>query len=320
VYSSPAVADGKVYVGSDDRNVYCLNASTGAKIWNYILAPVAFSSPAVYDGKVFVELSFATAGFLCLNASTGAFIWSYMTPSPSIPTIYSSSPAVADGKVYGGWGLHVAPGLNVGNVYCLNASTGAQIWNYTTGGWVMSSPAVVSGLVYVGSFDGKVYCLNATDGAYVWNYTTGAAVKSSPAVANGMVYVGSDDGKVYALNAGTGELVWSYNTGNVVESSPAIADGVVYVGSGNDRVYAFGLPLAHIAPASVTLYVGQSQLFTSSVSGGTSPYSYQWYLNGAPVSGATGPSWTFRPTSAGSYTVYVKVTASLGAQAASNTA
>src|SRR5208282_713818 len=35
VASSPAVANGVVYVGSNDGNVYALNASTGAKLWSY---------------------------------------------------------------------------------------------------------------------------------------------------------------------------------------------------------------------------------------------------------------------------------------------
>jgi outer membrane protein assembly factor BamB len=54
-------------------------------------------------------------------------------------------------------------------------------------------------VVYVGSYDGNVYALNATTGANVWNFTTGASVYSSPAVANGVVYVGSYDGNVYAV-------------------------------------------------------------------------------------------------------------------------
>lgn len=75
-----------------------------------------------------------------------------------------------------------------------------------------------------------------------------------------------------------------------------------------------------ISPCSATLDVGQSQLFKSSVTGGTSLYTYHWCLNGAPFSGATNSTWTFTPTSPGSYTVYVKVTDSLGMQATSNTA
>lgn len=33
---SPVVANGRLYIGSRGDGVYCLNASTGAQIWNYI--------------------------------------------------------------------------------------------------------------------------------------------------------------------------------------------------------------------------------------------------------------------------------------------
>jgi hypothetical protein len=75
-----------------------------------------------------------------------------------------------------------------------------------------------------------------------------------------------------------------------------------------------------ISPCSATLDVGQCQWFTSTISDGAPPYSYQWCLNGAPVSGATKPTWKFTPTSSGSYNVYVSVTDSVGTQATSNTA
>jgi outer membrane protein assembly factor BamB len=35
----------------------------------------------------------------------------------------------------------------------------------------------------------------------LWSFTTGGAVDSSPAVVGGVVYVGSDDHQVYALDA-----------------------------------------------------------------------------------------------------------------------
>jgi hypothetical protein len=77
-------------------------------------------------------------------------------------------------------------------------------------------------------------------------------------------------------------------------------------------------PSVNISPSSVVMDVGQSQLFTSNVTGGTSPYTHQWYLNGTPVSGATNANWTFSPTASGYYTVYVEVTDSVGMQAISN--
>jgi hypothetical protein len=52
--SSPAVADGKVYIGSSDGNLYCLNASTGSKIWSYKTGYVVRSSPSVACGTVYV--------------------------------------------------------------------------------------------------------------------------------------------------------------------------------------------------------------------------------------------------------------------------
>jgi outer membrane protein assembly factor BamB len=75
-------------------------------------------------------------------------------------------------------------------------------------------------VVYLGSGDGNVYALNASTGAKLWSYTTGSSVTSSPAVANGVVYVGSDDYNVYALNAKTGAKLWSYTTGSSVTSCP----------------------------------------------------------------------------------------------------
>src|SRR4051794_39324962 len=35
VVSAPAVANGRVYIGSGDKNVYCLNLKTGTKVWAY---------------------------------------------------------------------------------------------------------------------------------------------------------------------------------------------------------------------------------------------------------------------------------------------
>ncbi|UCE16735.1 MAG: PQQ-binding-like beta-propeller repeat protein, partial [Candidatus Bathyarchaeota archaeon] len=77
VVSSPAVADGKVFVGSDDWKVYCLDASTGAHIWNYTTGSDVDSSPAVADGKVYVG-SWDNKVY-CLNASSGTHIWNYTT-------------------------------------------------------------------------------------------------------------------------------------------------------------------------------------------------------------------------------------------------
>jgi len=83
-------------------------------------------------------------------------------------------------------------------------------------------------------------------------------------------------------------------------------DGIAIVDMG---AYEFIPALsASISPLSASILVGESLIFSSMVSGGIPPYSYQWYLNGSAVPGATADSWTFTPVSVGVYEVYLNVT------------
>jgi outer membrane protein assembly factor BamB len=221
VVSSPAIVEGRLYVGSSDHNIYCLNASTGTTIWSFVTGSFVQSDPAVFSGRVYVGSDYSV---YCLNASTGNQIWRYETGG----SVYSS-PAVVGNRVY--------IGSNDNSVYCLNALTGSRIWSHATGNWVISSPAVSDNKVIVGSNDHNVYCLNASSGTAIWTFTTGGDVISPPLVVNDKVYVGSDDFRIYCLNADTGAKIWSYTTGNYVESSPATLGGRVYVGSADYSVY-----------------------------------------------------------------------------------
>ncbi len=128
----------------------------------------------------------------------------------------------------------------------VNTVGGLQVkWKNPVGTYnanLLSSPAVVNGVVYVGGDqDDNVYALDANTGATLWSYPTGGWVRSSPAVANGVVYVGTynafGNSYLYALNASTGAKLWSFTTG-YVDSSPAVANGVVYVGSIDHNLYA----------------------------------------------------------------------------------
>jgi PKD repeat protein len=71
-------------------------------------------------------------------------------------------------------------------------------------------------------------------------------------------------------------------------------------------------PTVSISPMTASILLGQQVTFTSTVTGGTPPYKYQWYLNNQPVSGATSPTWTFTPTATGTYFVFLEVTDNFG--------
>src|SRR5688572_2423850 len=91
-------------------------------------------------------------------------------------------------------------------------------WQFETDGRVDSTPAVVDGVVYVGSDDGNIYAVAVDTAEERWRFTTGGAVDSSPAIASGVVYVGSADGSFYALDASSGEERWRFETGGAITS------------------------------------------------------------------------------------------------------
>ena len=111
-------------------------------------------------------------------------------------------------------------------------------WHYTTGGPLFSSPAVVSGIVYIGSDDGSVYALDAGTGKKKWSCALGGAVKSTPCVSGGKVFIGSNNGTFYALDAATGTNVWTFSAGGpAFQASPCVFDGKVYIGCDDGFLY-----------------------------------------------------------------------------------
>jgi outer membrane protein assembly factor BamB len=182
------------------------------------------------------------AGYSASTAPTSPnLLWNYTTttefnfPENEGRDPLTTSPVVAEGYLYCSGAI---------NVYCLNASSGEQVWIYPTSGLDSSTPAVAGGYVYVGvaallndiPSNPTVVCLDALTGSKVWNFATSGPVSSSPAVANGYLYVQCTDGNLYCLDALTGNKKWSCQLYGVGRSSPAVVDGFIYVGSGDGNV------------------------------------------------------------------------------------
>ena len=223
----PTVAGGTVYVGSDDNNLYALDADTGNEEWTYTTGDRVRTSPNVVNGTVYFGSYDATV--YAVDADTGNEEWSY---SPSYSGI-TSSPTVANGTLYFGNGDY--------NVYAVDAETGSKEWSTSTNSVVGSSPTVVNGTVYIGSRDDNLYALDADTGNEEWTYTADNEVRSSPTVVDGTVYVGSRDTNLYAVDADTGNKEWTYTTGDRVKHSPTVANGKIYVGSEDTNLYALDI-------------------------------------------------------------------------------
>ena len=73
-----------------------------------------------------------------------------------------------------------------------------------------------------------------------------------------------------------------------------------------------------VNPVAVTMYVGQSQVFASNVTGGTPPYTLQWYADYDLALDGTGSTWTFTPNTLGFHQVSLEVTDSSNTFVTSN--
>jgi outer membrane protein assembly factor BamB len=246
VYSSPVLSDGLLLAGSSDHFLYALDASSGALKWKFETHGRITSTPAVANGIVYFP-SFDSY-FYAVDASSGQLKWKFQTAgehrfsaahlhgaepaAESMPDpfdFYLSSPAVLNGAVYFGSGD--------GNVYALDAATGALKWKFHTGDVVHASPAIADGTLFIGSWDSFFYGLDAATGKEKWRFKTGEdpkihnqqGIQASAAVSGGIVYFGCRDSNFYAVEAATGRLKWSFpNKGSWVISSAAVDDGKVY--------------------------------------------------------------------------------------------
>jgi outer membrane protein assembly factor BamB len=243
IRSSPAIANGKVFIGSNDGCVYALreNATNpnGELLWKYRTVGKVVASPAVARGRVFVS---SMDGYVYAlkenpqNPPEGELIWKYFLGEISK---FTSSPVVSGDKVF--------VGSESGYLYCLKAMTdnpkGELLWKHQTEGWHHGSPAVADGKVFIGNSGPMppsgyhVFCLKEKTGELIWKYRVGDkpwGIGPSPAVTNGRVFISADDGCLYALKEDTenpnGELIWKYEGLGGMFSSAAIAYGRVFVG------------------------------------------------------------------------------------------
>jgi outer membrane protein assembly factor BamB len=140
---------------------------------------------------------------------------------------------VADGRVFVG---SLSPTIAAGGaLHALDLRTGEEMWrvDLERGDGILSTPAVVDGVVYVGTYDGVVLAVDAASGEEAWRVTLDEPIYySSPAVEDGVLYIGDIGGHLYALDAEDGRRHWEFAVGEGNERSmgtPAVAEGIVYV-------------------------------------------------------------------------------------------
>jgi Ca-activated chloride channel homolog len=81
---------------------------------------------------------------------------------------------------------------------------------------VLTPPALVNDKLFVGTSQGEVICLSARSGKELWRANVGEPVEFQPAVVRGRVYVSTSSGSLFCLETGQAEddgwLMWGGNS------------------------------------------------------------------------------------------------------------
>ena len=173
VIGSPAVVEKSVYFGSTDGNFYAVDAESGRSDGSS-RRRAGFRRRRRSRRRI-VYFGAYDGNFYAVDAATGALKWKFQTEGE---------------RRFSGKHLHGVQPV---------AETMPDPFDC-----YLSSPVVWNGAVYFGSGDGNIYSLNAASGALNWKFKTGDVVHASPAIADGTLFVGSWDSYFYALDAATG--------------------------------------------------------------------------------------------------------------------
>ncbi len=238
--TTPAVADGTVYLGDRHGTVHALDLATAAVDWTAEVVPdpqqgIA-AGPTVADGRIVVGVvddpEATSARVVALDAADGALDWEV-----DLGRFAESEAAVVDGHVY----TAGDPG-----VLCLDAETGDREWLYDTASVpedrgtdsVAGAVAVADGTVVAGTRSGVVHAVDAATGERQWSARPDRAIRGAPTVVDGAVYIGNASGAVLSFDLATGERRWTAETDARVETPLAVTGGTVYAADADGVVYA----------------------------------------------------------------------------------
>ncbi len=238
VFSSPCVADGRVYIGEGfhqhaDCKLYCLDAASGKKLWDFTTASHTESTPCVSRGKVYFGAG--DDGLYCLDAATGQEKW-------HLKGLHvDANPLVIDNRLYGGSGVGDYHKQTL--LFCLNADTGEVHWRMPVDLPMWGMAAVQGEYVYAGIGNGNflmsadklenpqppagaVLCLERATGKRIWRYDLSDGVHGRVCVDERRVWFASRDRHCYSLDRHDGKFLWKTDLGSPVVASPAlVGDG-----------------------------------------------------------------------------------------------
>lgn len=235
---SPTIDDGRIFVSSNNNEVYAINLADGATIWSdQAISESArvLGSSSVAAVEDFVIAPFSSGEVIAYLAANGRRLWTdalaqagRFTPISEINDI-GSRPVLGAGLVFAS--------SQSGTTVAIDGRSGARVWTAAVGS--TRAPALAGRFLFVLGTENELACLDAATGEAYWvvqlrQFQDEKEKKkrlsySAPIVASGRVILVSSRGELQAFSTQDGTQTGSLKLGDTVYIEPIAAQGRLYV-------------------------------------------------------------------------------------------
>jgi outer membrane protein assembly factor BamB len=252
IVASPIATGELICVGTLGRRFYFFSAADGRQYDTIKTDSGVAATAALGEGSVYLATEVGEGEVYALDLRRGDIRWKKAVGDISAALTY-----VRD---------RILVSTNQGQVCCLAAEDGSQIWQFSTRGlrssavavsgemavcgcddgeerWnrqvegaVWSMPIADDGDLYVGTFAGYLYCLSADGGEIIWRRDLEGSITRPPAVGPEMVFAGTDRGLVLALERRNGQTRWTRDLSGARPGAPLATADVLFVGDSDGRL------------------------------------------------------------------------------------
>ena len=245
---APTVANGAVYVISQDNQIYSLKEDDGSTNWSQpasleLAGIFGAASPAIGQGTVVA--GFSSGELNGYRYENGRQVWQDQLQRTSVRTSVSSlSDIDADPVVDNGQVFAIGAG---GRMVALDLVSGQRMWELSISG--ISTPWVAGDWVFVVTSDAKLMCIYRQNGHVRWisqlpQFEKAKAKKgdidySGPVLAGGRLILTASNGQVIEVDPSNGSFISQFSAGARIDLPPIVAESTLYVYDDQARLHAY---------------------------------------------------------------------------------
>lgn len=235
---APTIANGQVYVLSQDNQLFALDQDDGKVVWTASASVetqgvFGVAAPAASAGTI--VSGFSSGELNAYRYENGRTLWQDALSRTSISTSVSSladidaDPVIDDGRAYA-----VGQG---GRMVAVEIATGQRLWEQNFAS--ITTPWIAGEWLFVATDDARLVCLSRANGKVRWisqlrAYKNEKKKKTTytwfgPVLAGDRLWLTNSQGELVALSPADGSVQTTINAAAAFTLPPVVANQTLYV-------------------------------------------------------------------------------------------